>query len=56
LAALLGSLVYRLAIALALSLKLGNFSFTPSDLNLLTALLVVFALTLPGLRRKVFRR
>jgi putative ABC transport system permease protein len=56
LAALLGSLVYRLAIALALSLKLGDFSFTPSDLNLLTALLVVFALTLPGLRRKVLRR
>jgi putative ABC transport system permease protein len=56
LAALLGSLVYRLAIALALSLKLGQFSFTPSDLNLLTALLVVIALTLPGLRRKVLRR
>jgi len=56
LAALLGSLVYRLAIALALSLKLGQFSFTPSDLNLLTALLVVTALTLPGLRRKVLRR
>jgi len=56
LAALLGSLVYRFTIALALSLKLGNFSFTPSDLNLLTALLVVFALTLPGLRRKVLRR
>jgi len=56
LAALLGSLVYRLTIALALSLKLGQFSFTPSDLNLLTALLVVVALTLPGLRRKVLRR
>lgn len=56
LAALLGSLTYRLAIALALSLKLGQFSFTPSDLNLLTALLVVIALTLPGLRRKVLRR
>ncbi len=56
LAALLGSVVYRLTIALALSLKLGRFSFTPSDLNLLTALLVVTALTLPGLRRKVFRR
>ena len=56
LAALLGSVVYRLAIALALSLKLGQFSFTPSDLNLLTALLVVAALTLPRLRRKVWRR
>jgi len=56
LAALLGSAVYRLAIALALSLKLGSFSFTPSDLNLLTALLVVVALTLPQLRRKVLKR
>lgn len=56
LAALLGSVVYRLAIALALSLKLGQFSFTPSDLNLLTACLVVGALTLPKLRRKVLRR
>ncbi|WP_020675232.1 ABC transporter permease [Geopsychrobacter electrodiphilus] len=56
LAALLGSVVYRLAIALALSLKLGQFSFTPSDLNLLTALLVVGALTLPNLRRKVMKR
>ena len=56
LAALLGSLVYRLAIALALSLKLGQFTFTPSDLNLLTALLVVAALTLPKLRQKVLQR
>jgi len=56
LAALLGSLIYRLTIALALSLKLGQFSFTPSDLNLLTALLVVGALTLPKLRRKVLSR
>ncbi len=55
-AALLGSLIYRLAIALALSMKLGRFSFTPSDLNLLTALLVVVALTLPRLRKKVLRR
>ena len=56
LAALLGSLIYRLAIALALSLKLGQFSFTPSDLNLLTALLVVTALTLPKLKEKVRRK
>jgi len=39
-----------------LSLKLGQFSLTPSDLNLLTAILVVIALTLPGLRRKVLKR
>ncbi len=52
-AALLGSIVYRLAIALALGLKLGHFSVTPSDLNLITALLVVVALTLPKVRRKL---
>ena len=56
LAALLGSVVYRLAIALALSLRLGSFAITPSDLNLLTSLLVVVALTLPKLRRKVLKR
>lgn len=55
-AALLGSVVYRLAIALALGIKLGSFSVTPSDLNLLTALLVVIALTLPQIRQKVLRR
>ncbi|BCR03373.1 ABC transporter permease [Desulfuromonas versatilis] len=52
-AALLGSIIYRLAIALALGLKLGRFSFTPSDLNLITALLVVTALTAPKVRRRL---
>jgi putative ABC transport system permease protein len=52
-AALLGSIVYRLSIALALGLKMGRFSFTPSDLNLITALLVVAALTLPQVREKL---
>jgi putative ABC transport system permease protein len=51
-AALLGSIAYRLAIALALGLKLGRFSFTPSDLNLITAILVVAALTLPQVRAR----
>jgi putative ABC transport system permease protein len=51
-AALAGSIVYRLAIALALGLKLGRFSFTPSDLNLITAVLVVVALTLPQVRER----
>ena len=51
-AALCGSIIYRLAIALALSLKLGTFSFTPSDLNLITAVLVVGALTLPQVRQR----
>ena len=51
-AALVGSITYRLAIALALGLKLGRFSFTPSDLNLITAVLVVMALTLPQVRQR----
>jgi putative ABC transport system permease protein len=51
-AAVVGSVLYRLAIALALGMKLGSFSFNPSDLNLITALLVVIALTLPKLRRR----
>ncbi len=51
-AALLGSVVYRLAIALALSLKLGQFSFTPSDLNLITAILVVIALISPQIKQR----
>ena len=52
-AALLGSVLYRIAIALALGLKLGAFSFTPSDLNLITALLVIFALVMPKMKQKV---
>ncbi|AGW14990.1 ABC transporter permease [Megalodesulfovibrio gigas] len=55
-AALLGSVIYRLAIALALSLKLGAFSFTPSDINLITAILVVLALVSPQLKQKVQAR
>jgi putative ABC transport system permease protein len=51
-AALAGSIIYRLAIALALGLKMGRFSFTPSDLNLITAFLVVVALTLPQVRER----
>lgn len=52
-AALAGSVLYRLAIALALGMKLGSFSFNPSDLNLITALLVIVALTLPKVRRRL---
>lgn len=51
-AALLGSIVYRVAIALALGLKWGAFAFTPSDLNLITALLVVGALMTPIIKEK----
>lgn len=52
-AALLGSIVYRLAIALALGLELGDFSFNPSDLNLITAILVICALIAPNLKKKM---
>ena len=55
-AALLGSVVYRLAIALALGLDFGGFSFNPSDLNLITAILVVIALVAPNIKKKVVAR
>ena len=55
-AALLGSVVYRVAIALALGMQWGRFSFTPSDLNLITALLVIAALTAPMIRKRVMNR
>ncbi len=45
-----GSIVYRLLIAI--SLRLG---IAPTDLKLLTALLVVIALSIPTVRRKVVR-
>lgn len=51
-AALIGSVVYRLAIAVALGLKIGSFSFSPSDLNLITAALVIIALTAPQLKSR----
>ena len=51
-ASLLGSILYRLVIALALGLKLGRISFTPSDLNLITALLVVLALMGPKIKTR----
>jgi putative ABC transport system permease protein len=51
-AALLGSVLYRIAIGLALGLKLGSFAITPSDLNLITAILVVFALVMPKMKRQ----
>ena len=55
-AALLGSIIYRIAIALALGLKWGAFAFTPSDLNLITALLVIAALTVPHIKQRLNRR
>ncbi len=52
-AALLGSIVYRIAIALALGIKWGRFTFTPSDLNLITALMVMLALTVPQIKSRL---
>jgi len=54
-AALLGSILYRVAIALALGIKWGPLAFTPSDLNLITALLVVVALMTPFIKKRWFR-
>jgi putative ABC transport system permease protein len=49
---ILGSVLYRLVIALALN---ANFiGLKSSDLNLITAALVIFALLFPQLRKKMF--
>ena len=55
-AALLGSVVYRLAISLALGLEFGDFRFNPSDLNLITAVLVIGALIAPNLKKRLIAR
>ncbi len=55
-AAFLGSVVYRLAIALALGLEFGEFRFNPSDLNLITAILVIGALIAPNLKKRLLQR
>ncbi len=55
-AALLGSILYRLAIALALGLEFGDFKFNPSDLNLITAILVIGALITPHIKKRVVAR
>ena len=55
-AAVLGSVAYRLAIALALGLELGGFSFNPSDLNMITAILVIIALISPGIKKRMVAR
>ena len=47
-AVVLGSVLYRVAIALALNASF--LGFEAQDLNLVTALLVVIALTLPNSR------
>jgi putative ABC transport system permease protein len=50
---IIGSIAYRIAIAMALTIKIGGVSLSPSDLNLITAILVVIALMFPGLRSKI---
>ncbi|WOV90319.1 MAG: hypothetical protein R1F54_07155 [Candidatus Zeuxoniibacter abyssi] len=54
LACLLGSILYRLAIAFALSV--GIFGLQASDLNLVTAVLVALALIVPKLRARLAGR
>lgn len=52
-AVILGALLYRFFIALALnSGSLQEFGFGAQDLNLITALLVIFALVLPQIKAK----
>jgi putative ABC transport system permease protein len=53
LACVIGSLLYRLAIALALSSN--AVGFTASDVNLVSAILVAIALYLPGRKSKLFK-
>jgi putative ABC transport system permease protein len=48
----MGSVIYRLAIALALSMRI----FNPSDLNLITAGLVVVALCVPRIKERLRNR
>lgn len=52
----IGSLIYRLVIAAALNFRWGSLSLTPSDLNLMTALLVMVALTFPHVRSQLKSR
>lgn len=56
LSAVTGSLVYRLAIALALSGPLRFLRLTPSDLNLITAVLVTICLVVPWAKQQRFLR
>jgi putative ABC transport system permease protein len=56
LSAVTGSLVYRLAIALALSGPLRFLRLTPSDLNLITAVLVTICLVVPWVKQQRFLR
>lgn len=50
---IVGSVLYRIAIAVALTFKFGVLQMTPSDLNLMTSALVTIALVFPGIRKKI---
>ncbi|BAI80967.1 ABC transporter, permease [Deferribacter desulfuricans SSM1] len=52
-AVIIGSILYRFAIAIALSFRIGSFQMSPSDLNLITAIIVTVALIFPGIRKKI---
>ncbi|MDR2611615.1 MAG: ABC transporter permease [Deltaproteobacteria bacterium] len=52
----LGSVIYRLAIAAALSFRVAGHSFEASDLKLLTTVLVVASLVLPRVRKSLRAR
>ncbi|WP_142847809.1 ABC transporter permease [Telmatospirillum sp. J64-1] len=54
LACVIGSILYRLAVALALNADF--IGLQAQDLKLITALLVVIAMTLPGMRGKFLKR
>ncbi|GAA0312094.1 ABC transporter permease [Psychrobacter aestuarii] len=57
LAVIIGAILYKLFIQVALSSNvLRSIGFGPQDLNLVTALLVVFALVLPKAKSKVLSR
>lgn len=53
-ACILGSILYRLAVALALNAD--ALGLKAQDLKLITAVLVVVAMTMPGMRRKLAAR
>lgn len=56
LCAVCGSLVYRMTIAVALSYEFGFLHLNPSDLNLITSVLVVICLTVPLLRERLLKK
>ncbi len=56
LSAICGSLAYRFTIVIALTYQFGFLRLTPSDLNLITSVLVVACLTVPLFRDRMRRR